>query len=98
MDSTGDEASTIEDTSVASAIAFIEVARSLFQADSVKDTLARAVELCVVTIEACEFAGAFLLEGEAITARVCTDPIVDEIDACNCAPVKGHASTPSRTS
>ena len=43
--------------------------------------MARAVRLSVVTIEACEFAGAFLLEGDEITARACTDPIVVEVDA-----------------
>jgi GAF domain-containing protein len=81
MDLAGHETSTIEDSAIASAIAFTEVARSLFLAGSVADILARAVDLSVVTIEACEFAGAFLLEGDEITARACTDPIVDEVDA-----------------
>jgi GAF domain-containing protein len=81
MDSTGHEASTIEDSVVASAVAFTEIARSLFLAGSLEHTLKTAVELCVVSIEACEFAGAFLLDSEAITTRVGTDPIVDEIDA-----------------
>lgn len=81
MDSTDLETSTIEDSAVASAVAFTEVARSLFLADSVEDSLARAVELCVVTIEPCEFAGAFLLEGDVVTTRACTDPVVAEVDA-----------------
>jgi GAF domain-containing protein len=75
------ESSTIEDTAIASAIAFTEVARSLFLADSVEDSLARAVDLSVVTIEDCEFAGAFLLEEDEITTRASTDPIVAEVDA-----------------
>ena len=81
MDSTEHETSTIEDSAIASANAFTEVARALFLAGSVADILARAVDLSVVTIEACEFAGAFLLEGDEITTRACTDPIVAEVDA-----------------
>lgn len=81
MDLNGHETITTEDSAIASAAAFTEVARSLFLADSVGDTLVRAVDLCVVTIEACELAGALLFEGDATTDRVCTDPIVDEVDA-----------------
>jgi GAF domain-containing protein len=81
MDSTGQEASVIKDSAVASAAAFAEVARSLFLADSVEQTLARAVDLSVLTIEACEFAGAFLLEKDTVTTPVCTAPIVAEVDA-----------------
>ena len=81
MDLNGHETITTEDSAIASAVAFTEVARSLFLADSVGDTLVRAVDLCVVTIEACELAGALLFEGDATTDRVCTDPIVDEVDA-----------------
>ena len=80
MASTEQGTSTIEDSAIASAIAFTEVARSLFLSDSVEDSLTRAVDLSVLTIEACEFAGAFLLEGEEVTTRACTDPIVVEID------------------
>ena len=74
MDSTEQATSTIEDSAIAVTMAFTEVARSLFLADSVEDSLARAVDLSVVTIEACEFAGAFLTEGDKVTSRVCTDP------------------------
>ena len=81
VDSTEHETSTIEDSAIASANAFTEVARALFLAGRVEDILTRAVDLSVVTIEACEFAGAFLLEGDEVTARACTDPIVAEVDA-----------------
>jgi hypothetical protein len=77
VSSTEQATSTIED----SAIAFTKVARSLFLADGVEDSLTRAVDLSVVTIEACEFAGAFLLEGDEVTTRACTDPVVAEVDA-----------------
>ena len=81
MDLAGHETSTVEDSAIASAIAFTEVARSLFLAGRVEDILARAVDLSVVTIEASEFAGAFLLAGDSVSAQVGTDPIVDEVDA-----------------
>ena len=81
MDLAGHETSTVEDSAIASAVAFTEVARSLFLAGSVEDILARAVDLSVVTIEACEFAGAFLLAGDSVSAQVGTDPIVDVVDA-----------------
>jgi len=81
MDLAGHETSTVEDSAIASAVAFTEVARSLFLAGSVEDILERAVDLSVVTIEACEFAGAFLLDGDSVSAQVGTDPIVDEVDA-----------------
>ena len=81
MGSTGYETRTIEDSATASAIAFTEVARSLFLANSVEDSLARAVDLSVVTVEACEFAGAVVLEGDKVAARASTDPIVAEVDA-----------------
>jgi hypothetical protein len=77
VSSTEQATSTIED----SAIAFTKVARSLFLADGVEDSLTRAVDLSVVTVEACEFAGAFLLEGDEVTTRACTDPVVAEVDA-----------------
>ena len=81
MASTEHETSTIEDSAIASAVAFTEVARSLFLAGSVEDILARAVDLSVVTIEACEFTGAFLVEDGKVTSRACTDPIVAEVAA-----------------
>jgi hypothetical protein len=75
------ENSTIDDSVIPSAVAFTEVARVLFLADSLEDSLTRAVDLSVLTIEACEFASAFLVQGGAVTTAVSTDPIVAEIDA-----------------
>jgi hypothetical protein len=59
---------------------FAETARILFSAGSVADTLKEVVNLSVATIEGCDFAGLFLLEGVAVTTPVRTDPIVDLID------------------
>jgi hypothetical protein len=78
--STEHETSTSEDSAIASAIAFTEVAPSLFMAGSAADSFARAVDISVVTIEACEFAGAFLLWGDEVTTRTGTDPIAAEVN------------------
>ncbi len=59
---------------------FAETARILFAAGRVSDTLREVVTLSVATIEGCDFAGLFLLDGVAITTPVRTDPIVELID------------------
>ena len=56
-------------------------ARTLFSAGSVTDTLVSVVELGVSTIEGCDFAGLFLLDGRMVTTPVHTDPIVVEVDS-----------------
>lgn len=60
---------------------FTESAQVLFSAGAVADTLQRVVELAVETIDGCDFAGIFLLEGGAVTTPTHTDPIVIEVDA-----------------
>jgi hypothetical protein len=60
---------------------FAESARTLFSAGSVTDTLARVVELAIATIEGCDFAGLFLVDGDVVTTPIHTDPMVDEIHA-----------------
>jgi hypothetical protein len=60
---------------------FSETARILFSAGTVTDTLARVLELATATIEGCDFAGLFLVEGDLVSKPIHTDPIVDEIDA-----------------
>lgn len=60
---------------------FSDTARLLFSAGSVQDTLARVMSLAVSTIEGCDFAGIFLLEGDVVTTPVHTDPVVAEVDA-----------------
>lgn len=56
-------------------------ARTLFAAGNVSDTLQRVVDLSVETIDGCDFAGIFAVDGTAVTTPVCTHPIVIEIDA-----------------
>jgi GAF domain-containing protein len=59
---------------------FAETARLLFSAGGVTDTLTEVVKLSVTTIEGCDFAGLFLLDGVAVTTPTRTDPVVDLID------------------
>jgi GAF domain-containing protein len=68
---------------------FSESARSLFSLDSVLDVSAKAVELAVANIEGCEFAGLFLLDGDAVTTPVSTNSIVPAIDALQQQTVEG---------
>jgi hypothetical protein len=57
-----------------------EMARILFAAGSVTDTLAQVVDTAVAAIEGCDCAGIFLVEKDVITIPVHTDPLVDEVD------------------
>jgi hypothetical protein len=68
-------------TSSEFALDFSETARILFTAGSVIHTLSSIVELAVATIEGCDFAGIFLVEGDIVTTPVHTDPVVAEIDS-----------------
>jgi hypothetical protein len=63
------------------AVSFSETARTLFSAGNVADTLSSVTELAVATIEGCDFAGLFLVEGDAVITPVQTDDVVGEIDA-----------------
>jgi hypothetical protein len=55
--------------------------RILFSAGSVEDTLTQVVGLAVATIEGCDFAGIFLVDGDLITTPVHTDPVVADVDS-----------------
>ncbi|MHB8449991.1 MAG: GAF and ANTAR domain-containing protein [Mycobacteriales bacterium] len=79
---TGTEPPTLGSTPPSAlAVGFSQMARVLFAADSVEETLARVVSLAVATIEGCDFAGIFLVRGDSIITPVHTDPIVAEVDA-----------------
>lgn len=71
---------TEQDPTVVLAEDFSQAARTLFAAGSGKATLAEVVRLAVATIEGCDFAGIFLLDGDTVTTPVHTDPIVSEVD------------------
>jgi len=69
---TGDSALTVD---------FSQLARSLFAAGNVEDTLAQVVGIALATVEGCDFAGIFLVEGDVVTNPVYSAPVVAEIDA-----------------
>jgi GAF domain-containing protein len=57
-----------------------ETAQILFSAGGVHNTLGQVVAVAVHTIEGCDFAGLFLMEGGVVVTPVHTDPLVEEID------------------
>jgi len=59
---------------------FSAIARAFFSAGSVAATLSRVVELAASTVEGCDYAGLFLIEGNVISTPAYTDPMVVEID------------------
>jgi GAF domain-containing protein len=68
---------------------FSDTAQILFTAGSVDDTLAQVADSAVATIEGCDYAGLFLLEKDAVTSPVRTDPVVDQVDALQHASGEG---------
>jgi GAF domain-containing protein len=54
--------------------------RALYSAGSVGDTLVQVVDLSVITIDGCDFAGIFMMDGGQVTTPVSTDPVVIELD------------------
>jgi transcriptional regulator with GAF, ATPase, and Fis domain len=59
---------------------FSAIARAFFSAGSVSATLSSVVELAAATVEGCDYAGLVLIEGNVISTRAFTDPMVVEID------------------
>jgi len=80
METTGSPA-TVDGSFSEFAFSFAETAKTLFTAGGVTATLTSVVELAVATIDGCDFAGLFLIDGDTVTTLVHTDPIVVEIDA-----------------
>lgn len=72
--------STERDHTAALIVDFSDTARELFEAGGAQETLAELVRLAVATIEGCDFAGVFLLEGEVVTTPVHTDPLAADVD------------------
>jgi ANTAR domain/GAF domain len=70
-----------EDPTAALTADFAQTASALMSAGTITGTLQQVVDLAVATIEGCDFAGIFLVDGGVVTTRVLTDPVVAEIDA-----------------
>lgn len=56
-------------------------ARALFAGSSVLETLQRIVDVSVQTIDGCDYAGIFVLNGTEVTTPAHTDPVVLRVDA-----------------
>jgi hypothetical protein len=80
MESTGRPPTLDRDSLSEFAFSFAQTAKALFTAGDVSATLTSVVELAVTTIEGCDYAGIFLIEGDRVTTPVHTNPIVVEID------------------
>lgn len=59
---------------------FARIARSLYAAQTVQDTLQRIVDLSVETIDGCSGAGISFVQGDEIVTPVWTEPMVLKID------------------
>ena len=81
MDSTQHQITADTDSVSELTLTLADTARALFSAGGVTDTLSEVVGLAVATIEGCDLAGRFLLDGDIVTMPVHTDPLVDEVDA-----------------
>jgi ANTAR domain/GAF domain len=66
-----------------------QAAATLFSAGSVLDTLDSVVGMALMTIEGCDLAGIFVMEGDVLTTPASTGPAVLEIDAVQCRTGEG---------
>lgn len=69
-----------KDTTTELTVILAQIARTLFSAGSTTATLQAVVDLARDTIDGCDFAGIFMVEGGEVTTPVHTDPVVVEID------------------
>jgi putative methionine-R-sulfoxide reductase with GAF domain len=60
---------------------FSHIARALFAAGSVAETLDQLLVLTKETIEGCDYAGVVLLEGDQLVTPAHTGPVVADLDA-----------------
>jgi GAF domain-containing protein len=77
----GDELSSVSADPLAELSDTISGAFRLFSADSASNTLDEVVGMAVTTIEGCDYAGIFVVEGDSVSTPVSTDPVVIQLDA-----------------
>ncbi len=77
----GDEFSSVSADPLAELSDTISGAFRLFSADSASKTLEEVVGMAVTTIEGCDYAGIFVVEGDSVSTPVSTDPVVIQLDA-----------------
>jgi GAF domain-containing protein len=80
-DPIGEESLIGEESTFTLITDFSQTAQALFSPSNVQDTLTRVVALAVASIEGCDLAGVFLVEGDVVTTPVYTDPVVVDLDA-----------------
>jgi GAF domain-containing protein len=54
--------------------------KALYSAESLGETLEQVVELSVNTIDGCDFAGVYLMDGDRVIMAISTDPLVIRLD------------------
>ena len=67
----------------------VEVARALFAPRSVDGCLQLTVALAVATVEGCDAAGVFVMDGDQIVTAASTDPLVGELHDLQSAHEEG---------
>jgi hypothetical protein len=72
---------------------FSEAARALFSAGSAVDTLRAVADLAVETIDGCDFASIFVLDGGQVITPSGTDPVVAEVDVAQHRAGEGPRSS-----
>ncbi len=70
---------------------FLTTAQAVFSAGSPADTLKAAVDLAVHTIDGCDFASIFVLDGDALTTPVGTDSVAADVDVAQHRAGEGPA-------
>ena len=84
---TGERPSTADRDSLSELSRSIsQTADTLFAAGNVTDTLTSVIEMAVATIEGCDFAGLFTLDGRVLTGPLLADPTVLAVDALQLRP------------
>ena len=81
MERAASQSAVDRDSLVEVTLSVTEAAKNLFSGGSVSGTLASIVEMAVTTIESSDFAGIFIINGNAVATSVHTDPMVVEVDA-----------------
>src|SRR6202011_3452995 len=71
---------TPDDRSSELTASFSETAQALFSAGNPADTLRAVVDLAVETIDGCDFASIFVLDGNTLTTPVGTDSVAAGVD------------------
>ena len=66
-----------------------DVARQLFAPGSVAGSLQLTVDLAVASIDGCDLAGVFVLQGDRVTTAAASDPMVVELDELQFATNEG---------